>query len=321
MWYPFRQGDRSEYLALYILSALGIVVPVPRQEDIGADFYCSLADLKGNRLTFRMPYLVQAKSRSAREISYGGVSEKDTWKKEEIDWLFSQELPLLIGVVDKKHLTLDLYSTSNIWAAWYAQRNCGQVVLFPDRVDNHQQVAAPSRKPPATSWPAEIGDGYVWEVPLGPPVVSISIDDIEDETCLVKIRSVLSQALDLDQTNITYRRLNAPYSRWLHRFTTNEINASQLLGVFYAWNATPGAHTPNQLQALAPILLALANNYKAQGRTEELGKLKATFELLPEHEIPEEVKSRIPELFSEQGVGNRDILSFWKCRAPRALLK
>lgn len=298
LWYSFRQGDRSEYLALYILSALGIVVPVPRQEDIGVDFYCSLADLKGNRLTFHMPYLVQAKSRSVREISYGGVSEKNTWKKEEIDWLFSQELPLLIGMVDKEQLKLDLYSTSNIWAARYKQGNCGQVVLFPDRVDNHQQVAMPSKKSPATSWPAEIGDGFVWEVPLGPPVVSISIDDVEDEASLVKFRGVLSQALDLDQTNITYRRLNAHHSRWLRRFTTNEISPSQVLGVFYAWNATPGAHTSNQLQALAPILLALANNYKAQGRAEELVKLKATFELLPEHEIPEEVKSRIPELFS-----------------------
>jgi hypothetical protein len=298
LWYPFRQGDRSEYLALYILSALGIVVPVPRQEDIGADFYCSLADLKENRLTFHMPYIVQAKSRSVREISYGGVSEKGMWKKEEVDWLFSQELPLLIGMVDKERLTLDLYSTSNIWAACYTQRDCGQVVLIPDRVDSHEQVAVPSKRPPATPWPADIGDGYVWEVPLGPPVVSISIDDIEDETSLVRFRGVLSQAVDLDQTNITYRRLNAHYSRWLHQFTTNEISPSQLLGVFYAWNVTPGAHTSNQLQALAPILLALANNYKAQGRTEELGKLKATFELLSEHEIPKEVKSRIPELFS-----------------------
>ena len=209
LWYPFRQGDRSEYLALYILSALGIVVPVPRQEDIGADFYCSLADLKGNRLTFHMPYLVQAKSRSVRKISYGGVSEEGTWKKEEIDWLFSQELPLLIGMVDKKELSLDLYSTSNIWAARYTQGNCGQVDLLPDIVDTHEQVAAPNKKIPGTPWPAEIGDGYVWEVPLGPPVVSIKIDDIEDATRLVKIRSVLSQALDLDQTNITYRRLNA----------------------------------------------------------------------------------------------------------------
>ena len=36
----FRGGTRSEYLAHYLLSTLGVVVQVPRQEDIGADFHC-----------------------------------------------------------------------------------------------------------------------------------------------------------------------------------------------------------------------------------------------------------------------------------------
>jgi hypothetical protein len=43
IWFPFRRGDRSEYHALHILSALGIAFYVPRTEDIGVDFYCSLA--------------------------------------------------------------------------------------------------------------------------------------------------------------------------------------------------------------------------------------------------------------------------------------
>jgi hypothetical protein len=34
------QGDRSEYLAVYILSALGLVTQAPRQEDIGFDLVC-----------------------------------------------------------------------------------------------------------------------------------------------------------------------------------------------------------------------------------------------------------------------------------------
>ena len=35
----FYEGDRSEYLAPYVLSALGFTVPVPRQSDaFGADF-------------------------------------------------------------------------------------------------------------------------------------------------------------------------------------------------------------------------------------------------------------------------------------------
>ena len=43
-WFTFRQGDRSEYLALYMLSALGLAVPVPRQEDVGIDFHCNTSE-------------------------------------------------------------------------------------------------------------------------------------------------------------------------------------------------------------------------------------------------------------------------------------
>ena len=79
IWFPFRQGDRSEYLALYILSSLGISVYVPRTEDIGADFYCSLAKRDGNRVTFQLPFIVQVKSSSMRKLSFGGPDENDRW--------------------------------------------------------------------------------------------------------------------------------------------------------------------------------------------------------------------------------------------------
>ena len=39
----FRSGDRSEYLALFALSRLAFVSPIPRQEDFGVpDFLCVL---------------------------------------------------------------------------------------------------------------------------------------------------------------------------------------------------------------------------------------------------------------------------------------
>src|SRR4030067_3640484 len=103
LWFPFRQGNRSEYLALYILSALGVVVKVPKEEDIGADFHCSLAHMEGKRMTFHSPFLVQTKSISESKISYGGPDEKGCWKKEEVNWLFGQELPLLIGLLDQSN--------------------------------------------------------------------------------------------------------------------------------------------------------------------------------------------------------------------------
>ena len=46
--YSFRQGNRSEYLAQYMLSALGLAVKVTTQEDVGIDFYCNVGKRDGN---------------------------------------------------------------------------------------------------------------------------------------------------------------------------------------------------------------------------------------------------------------------------------
>jgi hypothetical protein len=94
--YSFRQGDRSEYLALYFLSPLGMAVHVPRREDIGADFQCVLARREGNLLTFKGPFLVQTKSSAANlTVSYGGYdNQKNQWMSHEIQWLWAQEVPV-----------------------------------------------------------------------------------------------------------------------------------------------------------------------------------------------------------------------------------
>ena len=112
-WLSFRQGNRSEYLALYILSALGIVVKVPIEEDIGADFHCSLAKVEKNRMTFQAPFIVQVKSKS-ENFTYGGPNRKEKWKKDEVNWLFNQELPLLLGIADKINAVLELFTTSSM---------------------------------------------------------------------------------------------------------------------------------------------------------------------------------------------------------------
>ncbi len=100
--HSFRKGNRSEYLAQYLLSSLGLAIVVPRQEDIGADFYCSLAKREGPRLTFYAPYIIQIKTAPTTDIHYGGPDKGDRakYKKEELNWLFGQELPLLIGFIN-----------------------------------------------------------------------------------------------------------------------------------------------------------------------------------------------------------------------------
>lgn len=62
---PFRLGDRAELLVSHLLAGVAFTTPVPRQEDIGVDFMCSLItsdDEEGNFLRAGPFFFVQAKS-------------------------------------------------------------------------------------------------------------------------------------------------------------------------------------------------------------------------------------------------------------------
>src|SRR5436190_15328242 len=110
--FGFHESNRGEYLAQYFLSALGVSAPVIRQEDIGVDFFCALADEENKKLTFHSPYMVQCGADASKKFVYGGYNEKGKWLSEGIDWLYSQELPLFACTVDVKKGLFRLYSTS-----------------------------------------------------------------------------------------------------------------------------------------------------------------------------------------------------------------
>jgi len=61
--FSFRSGDRSEHMAIYALSRIAYVTPVPRQEDFGVvDFKCVLAKHEGIHVVPKAAFNVQVKS-------------------------------------------------------------------------------------------------------------------------------------------------------------------------------------------------------------------------------------------------------------------
>lgn len=294
-WLSFRQGNRSEYLALYILSALGIVVKVPIEEDVGADFHCSLAKVDKNKMTFQTPFIVQVKS-TLENIIYGGLNIDGTWKKDEVEWLFNQELPLLIGIADKTNGKLDLFTTSNMWAARYYSGNNAQVIFQPNNPSKaHEEIKIP-KSVLISEWPETTGDRKRWEIPLGPPLVSINIEEIEDTDKINLYRDILLRALRMEQENITYRRLQVHFSKWPLKITTNKYE-NFIYGAFIAANPVPGKNTAEQLKSLSPIIATLAFNFKSQYKLSEIQKLKPIVNLVPESVELKILKDKVPELF------------------------
>src|SRR5436853_584207 len=100
----YRSGNRAEYFAQYVLSALGVSSPVLRQEDIGIDFHCALSRAEGQRLYFDSPFIVQVGTIGSKEFRYGVSRKKEPWsyKPYETEWLFNQSLPLFLATVDQE---------------------------------------------------------------------------------------------------------------------------------------------------------------------------------------------------------------------------
>jgi hypothetical protein len=202
----------------------------------------------------------------------------------------------MLGFVDKDKMQLDLYSTSNMWPVLYVGGEVGEVVLqpgFTKKSDDEVKMPEPTE---VDTWPEGMKNQKRWTVPLGPPIVTISIDDVENEDRIEELRSILLGPLQMEQDNITYRRLQVHYSKWPHRFSTNSRNRF-VYGLFYAANPVLGTNTEAQLRSLAPIIATLAFNFKTQGRMDELDKLKGVAGIMPRGAELDMLRKDVPELF------------------------
>ena len=294
-----RGGDRSEYLAQFLLATLGVSVQVPRQEDIGVDFYCSLAKLEGQNLTFQGSYIVQTKSTPTDAIRYGGPDGKGGRRSEEIRWLFSQELPLLIGFVDKRALSIHLYTTSNMWAAFYVSGGPGEILLEPSSPETRSYEYAVPVGESVEGWEGKIGDGRRWRVPLGPPILSFTADQAEDKNAVANARERLRPFILTEQSNIGYRRLNIHYSRTPYVLEVSDDDL-QTVGHFVALvgNKTLGANVDEQLLSIAPGLGTMAFNLREQKRFKELQNLRPVAQMIPDGQERETLERNFPELYN-----------------------
>jgi hypothetical protein len=89
--------------------------PVPRQEDFGSDFQCSMLRTDGELVRPYLPFNIQIKRRSdetiANGIRYGGLTKGGNWRRHEILQICQTDTPFLIGLVNTEDQWIDLFST------------------------------------------------------------------------------------------------------------------------------------------------------------------------------------------------------------------
>jgi hypothetical protein len=218
----FRLGDRSELLVQHLLAGLAFTTPVPRQEDIGIDFLCSLIKRPENSGLLRAGpfFTVQAKSKGTEEITYE--------RPHQVDWISQQENPMLICIADRETVSMDVYSTWNLLCGVLAghpvTKIATRIVLRLDQTSE--------------KWPhiCDHKDG-TQEILLGNPVAHVTHDDIVDEDRTKDIIAVLGAWILFDRLNIVNSRAGLHWVVAPRSYETNKMpRFDDSLGVAGYWN-------------------------------------------------------------------------------------
>ena len=293
----FRHGDRAEYLAQYILSALAITVPVPRQEDVGTDFHCSLLRGEGANLRPTIPFNIQIKSAGNEilkdGIRFGGVTQAGKWRQHEIKQLCQTDTPFLIGLVNLEKQSLDLFSTITryfVLSNWQGTGLPREVALIPyDPVgEGHLGSGAQEDLPTKPDMPQKL-----WKLPIGQPIVSISIDESENEARCEEIKNLLEPHLRMDQENAVCFRIGLGYFDWPLIIRPGE--ALKEWGVGLASQPAEAPAVQKQLRTVARIVASLLTSYRLSNRKAEILAWEPTLAQLPISQTPDFVQNSIQQ--------------------------
>jgi len=298
--FNWREGDRTEYLADFLLSALGMVTHIPRQEDIGVDFYCALADHEKGVTTFGFPFLAQVKS-IEKPVVHIKPPKRYRHQKgvmpDHLSWLYRQGLPMFLALVDKEDFSIRLFSLSPVWFLYYDRENCpdcSSLRLVP-RTDGNDTgpVGPPRRLGKVTSSP----ESFEYEVDLGFPVASFSVEDTANRQTLLKQKTFLRLCIDCDLRNRVFFRAELPHFYWIAETNPDQEGP---IPAFYSGEAPRGAEASRNVHSLlGPALLPLALRYKGDNRPDLLRALRKLFREMPEDTIPSDLQKALPEVFSK----------------------
>ena len=305
-FHNFREGDRSEYLAVYLLSRLGLVTQVPRQEDIGFDLICSLAEQEKGLLSFRHHYAVSVKSFSTPNavLAPPESKEPDPTYCEHFNWLFHLELPLILAVVNKEKQEVALYSTLAAWFLYHERLSeCGIIELSP-RTDPNAQTRDVGR-PRDLGQETKAGGRKRFEVDLGFPIAVLNVNDLVDTDLLKRKKDSLRRVIDFGAQSARFAQMGTPYFWWFNvtipcGYIAGVTNPDGFNGgvAWFVGACRDGHQLERMMAGLAPGLMSAALLFKKANRPDLLNSLRESMRLLPHGTVPPEVQKELPEIFS-----------------------
>jgi len=244
----FLFGASAERLAEFMVGTFAFTTPVPYQVDIGHDFHCVMHRPSANKrmLSAGPAFSVQVKS-NPQPVTYD-VGDAAVW-------LSDQESPLFLCVVDRQKLTCEIYSTWNVHNAHLLHGPLRTILETNGTIEEFEL-------------PSLVGDTL--HVPLGPPVLRLTPDDVVDKDRAIGWAAILEPWILLDREIIVNRRAGMFWVEGPSHWTTNEPlpprEAGQpWIGKFYYHPQNLKRCVDNMLRSSIAVR-ALIDTYQAQGQ-------------------------------------------------------
>ncbi len=240
---------------------------MPRQEDIGSDFHCSLLTREGDNLRPSLPFNIQIKSDGDQVrkegLRYGGVTKAGVWRKHEIDQLCQTDTPFLVGIVNKDEQWLDIFCTITRYFVLSNWRGTGlprEVALIPydPTGEGHLGDGVQEDRPVLPNMPQKL-----WKLPIGQPIVRVSIEDSEDTTRCEEIKALLAPYLRIDQENAICFRIGLGYFNW--PLIIRPGQPLREMGVALVAQGVPSQSVENQMKILSRLTASLLRSYQMSG--------------------------------------------------------
>lgn len=181
--YGFRIGDNAELLAEFVISRLAFTSKVPRTEDVGHDFICSLTEREGNIFKAGPFFTVQVKS-NKKPI----IFEKD----HEIEWIKKQENPFFICIASRDSLDIEIFSSWSLLLG--ILHKAGKRIKLIPGGDGE------GFKQPETE--DDLSEQRIF---LGKPILKILANELIDNEKVSYYATILRQWIEIDRENIVNR--------------------------------------------------------------------------------------------------------------------
>jgi hypothetical protein len=263
-------GESYEVFAESLLNRIATLTRIGTKQDFGTDTYCQpRIGISERTETVTELCLLQVKGGSSRLV-YGGVEDK-VWKGYEFEWLKGLWAPLYLVHVDKQYRRADLYSLWPIWwVLWQAGTPFKVICKWTEPSDSVHDYCPPTSEPAPEA--VGFGDGRIWRVDLGTPLLSLTHQLLNDTTVRNHLVNLFRYWIRVDRQTVARYNLQVPLVEMNHSWITNQVPSKK--GELLVMSSTPGALIEPIARALAPAILGLGSNMQQQGN-------KDAFMLIP----------------------------------------